>query len=334
MSKGKEFTCQHCGEKFYRDAKQAKYCSHNCQYVAISERTRIIKEFTCQYCGEIFQKHHRRSKPLMYCSRECWRLARTGPNNPNFTSKLVNCDYCGKEFYQQPYLIQDGKGNYCSRACAARHTAQERNAQFKNGCDVPCANCGKIVYKIKSHIKKVNFCSPQCLGEYRKRKRITIICAHCGKKKRVKASHYNKGAKYCTYLCARKGTLETSLESLGYALLEIMGFEFHKQYKVGCFIPDAYIPSLKLAVLFDGDYWHSKPDHIERDKRFNAYAKKIGIKVVRIWGSELKESYKILRHRIIQVAELQPSEVPPIPASFVPPLNQNGNVQLALDLPS
>jgi len=189
-----------------------------------------------------------------------------------------------------------------------------------------------MIYRIKSHIRKTNFCSLRCLGEYRKRKRITIICANCSKKKRVKLSYYNKGAKYCSRKCVIEGTAETSLELLGYALLEIMGLEFYKQHKIGRFIPDAYIPSLKMAILFDGDYWHNKPEHIERDARFNTYAKELGINVVRVFGSELKKSYDILRQRIIEVGGLQPSQVPPIPISFSPPLNQNGAAQLRLSL--
>lgn len=291
-----------------------------------------IKTFTCQYCGKTFQVEWKRSKPKMYCSRECWRLARSGKNAPQYKRIIVTCDFCGKTFEQPRYLVQPGKGNYCSRACAARDTAEQRAKERENGRMVPCANCGKMIYRHRSRIRKANFCSPQCLGEYRKRKRVTIICANCGRKKRVKPSYYHKGVKYCSLRCMIQGTDETKLETLGYALLEVMGFEFRKQYKVGRFIPDAFIPSLNMAVLFDGDYWHSKPDHKERDARFNSYAAKNGFLVVRVLGSELKQDYNILRERIIQKAQLQPFEVPPIPKTFVPPINHGANVQLPLDL--
>lgn len=111
-----------------------------------------------------------------------------------------------------------------------------------------------------------------------------------------------------------------------------MDFDYHKQYKLGRFIPDAYIPSLKMTVLFDGDYWHNQPEHIDRDQRFNDYAAKVGVLVVRVRESELKHSYDILRDRIIQVGKLPPAEVPVIPTSFSPPINQNGDVQLRLNL--
>lgn len=89
-----------------------------------------------------------------------------------------------------------------------------------------------------------------------------------------------------------------------------------------------------MAILFDGDYWHNKPEHIERDKRFNQYAAKLGIRVVRVRGSEHKNTYDILRQRIIETAGLQPCEVPAIPTTFSPQLNPGGDVQLCLSLPT
>ena len=252
-----------------------------------------------------------------------------GSGNPRFNSVMVNCDYCNKEFYQQNYLIRDGKGNYCSRVCASRNTAKARSEKRKTGQDVPCYFCGTVIYRVHSAIRKHNFCSQQCLGEYKKSKRITITCAFCGIKKKVKPSYAQK-AKCCSLECAIKYSGENNLETLGYALLDTMGFNYIKQYKLGGFIPDAYIASIGMVVLFDGDYWHNKAEHIDRDNRFNAYATKVGVKVVRVLESELKHSYSILRDRIIRVSGLLPSQVPPIPESFVPPINRNGVLQLPL----
>lgn len=289
----------------------------------------IIK--VCAHCGKEFSVYPSRASAI-YCSKPCHYADRTGPNNPKFTSVLVACDNCGKEFYQQPYLIQDGKGNYCSRQCASRHTASSRPQNQRTGRVVQCYNCSKKIYRIKSRLRKRNFCSPQCLGEYRKSKRVIIVCAYCARKRRVKPSYLTKGIKCCSVECAIRYSGETSLETLGYALLDVMEFDYLKQYRLGNFIPDAYIPSLKMAVLFDGDYWHDQPDHQDRDKRFNEYAQQVGVTVVRVRQSELKASLDILRTRIIEVGKLQPSEVPPISTLFVPPSNHGGDIQLPLDL--
>jgi len=100
-----------------------------------------------------------------------------------------------------------------------------------------------------------------------------------------------------------------------------MGFDFLRQFRVGHYIVDAYIPSLKLVVQFDGDYWHDKPEAQARDKNHNAFMDSHGIQFIRVRQSELKTDYNILRQRIIEQCKLPPSQVPLISNSFVPQLN-------------
>ena len=45
---------------------------------------------------------------------------------------------------------------------------------------------------------------------------------------------------------------------------------------------DIFIPSLNLGIEYDGDYWHSLPDMIERDKKKDLACKEKGIKLIRI----------------------------------------------------
>ena len=279
------------------------------------------KTFICQHCGKHFEAYDYPYSPNLFCSKPCHYAARSGPNAPQWKRKLVQCDYCDKQFYQCGYLIQESKGNYCSRKCAAQHTADARASHRQNGRIVECGFCGQPIYKPRARLRKVNFCSVQCLGKYRKRRRITIVCSYCGKKKRVKPSHYNKGARFCSWECARKGATPTTLEMLGYQLLESMEFVFYRQYRIGKFVVDAFIPTLNLVVQFDGDYWHDKPEAHIRDTNHNSFMDSQGIRFIRVRQSELTADYNILRRRIIEQCELPPSEVPRIPKSFVPQLN-------------
>jgi very-short-patch-repair endonuclease len=332
MIKTYEKICLYCKKQFTSDKQRSKYCSVECHYAGSSANNRILKTFTCQYCGDVFTRHKKGRKPVLFCSRACWRAGRSGENAWNHSSIQVFCKYCQKPFQQISYLREQGYGLYCSRRCAAKATANVVAKARENGKEVPCGNCGTMIYRARAKIMKVNFCSPQCHGLYHQRRRITIICAYCGEEKRVKPSYLNKGAKYCSKICWIRGSAETSLETLGYALLDVMNFTYQRQTRLGKFIPDAFIPSLNMAVLFDGDYWHNMPDHKDRDERFNAYASRIGVLVVRVRESELKKSYQILRSRIIQVGGLLDAEVPLIPLLFHPPISQNGVVQLHLNL--
>lgn len=291
-----------------------------------------IKSFTCKSCGVEFKRQHKRSTPIMYCSRTCWRAGRSGKNYYAWNAKPVKCLHCGKETYKRKYLIEQGNGKYCSRKCAASHTAKEVCAKRKNGKTISCHFCKKLVYKNKARLGNRNFCGVRCIGKYKKSKRLVLTCAYCGKKKKVKPSYIEKNVKCCSIQCSKRYSGETSLEMLGYALLGEMKFKFIKQYRLGKFFPDAFIPSMNMAVQFDGDYWHSKKEHLDRDERFNRFAKSIGVNVVRVGESELKKSFNALRQKIIAAAQLRDDQVPLISQSFSPPKYRYAGIQLRLNI--
>lgn len=45
---------------------------------------------------------------------------------------------------------------------------------------------------------------------------------------------------------------------------------------------DLYLPELKIAVEYDGDYWHSLPESVERDKEKDKICEEKGIFLIRI----------------------------------------------------
>lgn len=60
---------------------------------------------------------------------------------------------------------------------------------------------------------------------------------------------------------------------------------------------DIYVPELKKAVEYDGDYWHATPEAQERDLRKNLECAQVGISLKRIKHSEFKLSAN--RDRIV-----------------------------------
>jgi very-short-patch-repair endonuclease len=90
----------------------------------------------------------------------------------------------------------------------------------------------------------------------------------------------------------------TKPERIGESILKSIGIHFQTQHPIGPFIVDAFIPSSKLVVQFDGDYWHGHPSKLNpsnriqksimtRDKSNNAYMKKRGLNVLRLWEHDL-----------------------------------------------
>lgn len=57
------------------------------------------------------------------------------------------------------------------------------------------------------------------------------------------------------------------------------------------FYLDFYIPEYKLVIECNGDYWHSKPKRIERDKMLKEYVKSTGRKIIFIWEHEIKDEW-------------------------------------------
>lgn len=57
------------------------------------------------------------------------------------------------------------------------------------------------------------------------------------------------------------------------------------------FYLDFYIPSLKLVVECNGDYWHNLPDKKVRDKELKEYVESTGRKIIFIWEHEIKDEW-------------------------------------------
>lgn len=57
------------------------------------------------------------------------------------------------------------------------------------------------------------------------------------------------------------------------------------------FYLDFYIPSLKLVIECNGDYWHNLPEKKQRDKELKKYVESTGRKIVFIWEHEINDEW-------------------------------------------
>jgi len=75
---------------------------------------------------------------------------------------------------------------------------------------------------------------------------------------------------------------ETAIEAKIYQELERRSVTFVKQQVIdGLWVVDALIPGARLVVECDGEYWHSLPKMVERDRRKDGYLKSRGYKLFR-----------------------------------------------------
>lgn len=75
---------------------------------------------------------------------------------------------------------------------------------------------------------------------------------------------------------------ETAIEAKMYQELERRGVTFVKQQVIdGLWVVDALIPGARMVIECDGEYWHSLPDMVERDRKKDIYLKSRGYKIFR-----------------------------------------------------
>lgn len=98
----------------------------------------------------------------------------------------------------------------------------------------------------------------------------------------------------------------TKPETLVFRHLSKQKIHFQKHYKKAVGSPDVAVPSKKLAVFIDGDFWHGWKfsqwkekipekywqkkieSNIRRDKKTFATLRRNGWKVLRVWEHDLK----------------------------------------------
>jgi DNA mismatch endonuclease Vsr len=98
--------------------------------------------------------------------------------------------------------------------------------------------------------------------------------------------------------CRKK---RTSIELIVDEWLNDLGVVFQTQVQMGRWIPDFYIPSKKVVIECDGDYWHCSPHrydrslanevqrkNMDRDARKDVFLCGNGIRVIRLWENEIR----------------------------------------------
>lgn len=95
----------------------------------------------------------------------------------------------------------------------------------------------------------------------------------------------------------RDGTFlrPSSLEIKVKEQLDMIGIRYIQQKRINDgkrnYFLDFYIPSLKLVLECNGDYWHNLPDKIERDKSLEEYVKSTGRNIIFVWEHEINDDW-------------------------------------------
>lgn len=153
-----------------------------------------------------------------------------------------------------------------------------------------CLNCSKSV---ETYNYDLQFCSHSCYRELQHQKldeqgfTLGRLCPVCG------VEIDNRFSQTCSVSCGRTHTYlngeyrETSIEKIVREFFVRQRIAFRAQVPVGPFIAD-FLLSDKTVVECDGDYWHSLPEMIRRDRRKDYYLKKSGLTVIRLSETSIR----------------------------------------------
>ncbi|MCT8138680.1 HNH endonuclease [Anaerobacillus sp. CMMVII] len=171
-----EKRCLDCGKMIkvkpsHYDRK--KYCSRICKsnyqkkHPPLSWEEMSLKIKTkCSNCGKAFSKKRSTIKKNNFCSIECmYEHFRKEKGNQHLVKKIkLTCHYCQNDFY----VIYSRKdtAKYCSKNCLGKANGQRAKIAYRKRTIVHCVNCIKQIEKKPSVVRKRNFCSEKCMGEY------------------------------------------------------------------------------------------------------------------------------------------------------------------------
>lgn len=205
---------------------------------------------------------------------------------PNHSKQVQRtCEKCGKVFSVSPSTLKYSPAKFCSSACKHDAWRQDGAGQRLPRESVTCKVCGKV-FTAKSELSR-RFCGNACMVRWRdnplrpERKtrqgagKTHCTCEQCGKAFATYTSWVSRGGgRFCSRQCLgawvasrRVDVRESKLEQAFAASLREHGLTFQTQYRVAGFALDIAFPDLRLAVEVDGDYWHSTPKAIARDRK-------------------------------------------------------------------
>jgi very-short-patch-repair endonuclease len=230
---------------------------------------KIFVGIACHGCGsptnkslEYLLRRVRDNKTQFFCSRKCsdkhHAEKMSGEGNPNY-----NGTFYGKTMAELSEEERKERGKKASETMLRNGTAKgANNGRWRGGRqEVNCIMCNKA-YTVAPYVHdKIQAGERKpCCGR---------DCARIYAQTQVKTSR-------------------TSIEIKMADELNSRGIEYIDQHNLGNkFALDFFLPKYNIVIECDGNYWHTLPDVVKRDKSKNAYIKACDLSLYRFWESEI-----------------------------------------------
>lgn len=273
--------CMMCDKEFYVSPSQlsdnkGKFCSRQCAVDFHKKKEKSI----CIECGIDFE-FYPKGGTGKFCSHKCY-------TNNKKTDVKRECKQCGVEFFRPKNRL----GKFCSQKCV--HDNQNQKLLMK------CKYCENNFMMRRDHyLAGRRYCSIKCYKTDIGHQKVERKCEICGTVFMVKPNLIRRGyGKLCSARCRGTNSViiqdgkRSSLEVIIEQELNDLDIMYEVQKVIGYWPVDFYIPAENLVIECDGEYWHSLPSQIKRDKNKDKWLQKNGYNIIRIPEKEIRKDPK------------------------------------------
>lgn len=289
---------------------------------------------TCKVCVKEFEAKVSNQK---FCGKPCFDLHRKEYSKQNSEKRKVDrtCRQCGKTYRR----VLEKKG-FCTISCGSKWNVENGNFEtWKHsstnreltGKTVECSTCNRPLYVKKSSLKEQenHFCDRKCAGVFSSKRFSGSGNPMYGKKlseesllKQKETLLKNHGVTNAFYLSDRKTTSKPQLDIFDRLSLEFIDLKFECEKRIDVegnrFFVDIACESLKIAIEFNGDYWHCNPatfaetffhpkkkqyakDVWEQDEKRKRLLEEAGYSVVVVWEKDYCLSKQSEIQRLVEL---------------------------------
>ena len=125
--------------------------------------------------------------------------------------------------------------------------------------------------------------------------KVKIRCPKCHHEYKVKPNSFKQGSR-CPHCEGSTGQrkLQSMLE-----IRDLGSMVYNNRTILNGLELDIYYPELNIAIEYQGNYWHNRPETKERDKRKKKLCKEKGIKLIEVWDDDFLKNPDLIEHNLV-----------------------------------
>ena len=263
-----KWICDECGDEYERSLSNQNKTSFRCNSCSkkASMETRLRQDIKNH---EVVADH-----PLLSLSWD----KENNVEDPAFVTVKSNKKYfwiclkCGERYSRKAQHQKNGLCTSCARKEGIEMSINTRKSKTITISDVSLMLRGWDFEKNEENPSDIAAQSQ----EY-----FYFKCANCGKSYRRTAGNEFKSNHLCSE-CSQSLNMSYSELMIAYFLKKEISLEQHYSLSGTKMNFDIFIPSLFIAIEFDGVYYHRSETSKQRDRRKNRWCKQNGVRLIRI----------------------------------------------------